>query len=601
MKISAISFNNFKIQNLNQNQKNKQQNPNLLTSPIADTVSFRGYGADEFNLALEEGEIKKAKELYESPWGKRDIEGTLKQQKQTQAWQYQDLKIPFNSEQFADIGLFDARNENIHVGSMYLDRRQYYIRNLTDSILAANKKTKENVAKRLNFFIKENPNMITKGDVWAMYLNESFLNSLIDYAKAEPQKVFAHLSSSYYEHNSKGDKVGSAEFALDNIELTPKRIKFFEKLMEINPQYTMQLISKLSQENRAKLNLNPDESPISDEAQSILLRANLKGDTKEINEDLIEQAKDNPKAVFEAFSAINKETGDYEINSLTANKKVNFSPILYFMLLSDSNEFFAFANKTNFFFNALQNQDQQYLDLMERCLLVDFNKTCEVLTKPNLDFENSTITTPLTKAVDNKGINYSEFLKALYQQNKQAAFGIFSQQVPDKDGNKTNFLTYYAQQKGHLAQDFISYLTNFDLLFVNQLLSRETLTHLEDLTYQEMMENLEKARKEIMEDVDNKLSESEKRIMSQLLFLETRFNRFAKRTYNTLNLHNATMHSLFAMADMAFHSSDCVNIGVSDGFASFANQTWKLLGHDENMYHTADMARPAMPKGIGGY
>lgn len=601
MKISAISFNKFKIQNLNQNQKNKQQNPNLLTSPIVNTVSFKGYHADEFNSALKEGKTKEAKKIYASSWGKRDIEGTLEQKEETQAWRYKELEIPFDSEQFADIGLFDAKNVAKHIGSMYIDRRSYYIRNLTNSILTANKNTKENVAKKLNFFIKENPDMITKGDVFAMYLNESFLNTLIDYAKAEPQKVFAHLSSSYYKHDSRGDKVGNAKFALDNIELTPKRIKFFEKLMEVNPQYTMQLVSKFSKENRAKLNLNPNEAPISNEAQYVLLHANLKGDTKKINEDLIEHAKDNPKAVFEAFSAINKETGDYEINSLVANKKVNFSPILYFMLLSNPDEFFAFADKTNFFFNALQNQDQQYLDLMERSLLVNFDKTCEVLTKPNLDFENSTIANPLMKAVDNKGINYSEFLKALYQQNRQAAFEIFSQQVVDKDNNKTNFLTYYAQQKGHLAQDFISYLTNFDLLFVNQLLSRETLTHLEDLTYQEMMENLEKARKEIMEDVDNKLSESEKRIMSQLLFLESRFNRFAKYTSDTMKLQNATLHSLFAMTDMAFHSIATLGPAMADGFAHCANNTWRLLGHDEIKYYTEDMARPTTPKGIGGY
>ena len=599
MKIQSIIFNNFKVQNLNQNHKNKYNSSSLLTQPIYDTVSFKGYYADEFTEKLKEGKKAEAKKLFENPHCRQDVEQTLNKKRQTAAWDYREHNIPFNSEQFADLGLFDAVNKEVRVGSMWLDRRHYYVRNLTSSILTANKSIKEDITKKLKFFIKEKPDIMTKGDIFAMYLNEDFLNTLADLAKTEPEKVFSSLSTSYYEHNAKGEKVGNAKFALNNIELTPKRIKFFEKLMEVNPQYTIQLASRLSQENRAKLNLSTDETQISHDAELILLYADLDEDTKIANENLIEYVQKTPDAIFEAFSAINEETGDYQINSLVANKKVNYSPTLYYMLLSNPAKFFAFADKTNFFFNALQNEDQQYLDLMERCLLVDLNKTCEVLTKSSLDFESSEISNPLKKAVENKGINYSEFLKALYQQDKKTAFEIFRKEVSDKDGNKMNFLTYYAQQKGHLAQDFISYLTNFDLLFVNQLLSRETLAHLEDLTYQEMLENLEKARKEIMDEVDYKLSESEKRIMSKLIFLEARFNRFEKNTSEKMKLQNATMHSLFGMVDMAFHSAATQIPSMADGYAHCANATLKLLGHDEIVYYTEDMARPAPPKGVG--
>lgn len=74
---------------------------------------------------------------------------------------------------------------------MYLDRRSYYIRNLTNSILTANKNTKENVAKKLKFFIKENP---AKKPFEIIFCDVEKISQIIDF------KGDSYLANVYYSN-----------------------------------------------------------------------------------------------------------------------------------------------------------------------------------------------------------------------------------------------------------------------------------------------------------------------------------------------------------------------------------------------------------------
>lgn len=257
----------------------------------------------------------------------------------------------------------------------------------------------------------------------------------------------------------------------------------------------MKIINVLSQNSRTNFNNKIKENQCKNFNFSNALTCDtvcFKGEGIESNSDAslvasqtadkytIIAAMKEPEKMINDFRGIKPETNDFEINSLVSSKETNYSPELYYLLLKAPDEFFEMASETNFLLHALQNESQQYLDLIERCMQVDPQRTIALLNKVCVDTENSRPITPLVKAIDNEKIDYSEFLKVCYQQDRDAAVELFTSEVVDKNGQKMNFLTYYVQQKAVKADDFITYLSNSDTLLVNQLLSRQSLVELKE-------------------------------------------------------------------------------------------------------------------------
>ncbi|MBR5305002.1 MAG: hypothetical protein IKU37_09280 [Candidatus Gastranaerophilales bacterium] len=220
---------------------------------------------------------------------------------------------------------------------------------------------------------------------------------------------------------------------------------------------------------------------------------------------------------------------------IARNSLCNYTPFFAFLLQKDSEKFFEMAEKTDLLWNMVQNQHQTYLDFIEDCLSGNSKKTLQLLLKPIIDVDENRCKSALCSCIENTGVDYSELLMAIYQLQPEPE-KIFSLPVETKDGHIVNLLTYYVLQKDYKAEEFISYLTNSNILFIRKLLPLDVLHGMKDRKYKLAKDNtdhIEASLRCAIADVERRLgvTVSEKEANLARLVLET-FSETQKRIDN---------------------------------------------------------------------
>lgn len=406
----------------------------------------------------------------------------------------------------------------------------------------------------LSEIAQKKPAIFRKEHIISMYANDRCEEAISILAQNDSESVFSALEQSIYDYDSGNFK---KHLAIENLKITPQRQKVFETLFEIDPLRTSYIISALPPERRKEFEF--DESKGDADVKAILDVINSKDDVLEVNKKLLDLYDKSPESITKSLLSPCQKTGELYVNSMMKDKNRNYYGIMLYLLLKNPNEFFEIAEKSDFMWHAANNKKQSYLELFEQALFIDSEKTKEILTKPS---ENRLIyprTTPAMECVDNKSFDYTELFKAFYQEDIKSAFLLFA-----SNAGGTNLLTYYVNQKGYKAEDFISYLTNQNLRFAKSLLSAETLTRIKDLRYKTAMANLNRAKKELENEFGRQLSETEERVMRRIAGVE-------KEMREEIKAVNGRMDGLLGYADrlgkeVYKHIYPPSAVGSNDGF-----------------------------------
>ncbi|MBQ8634739.1 hypothetical protein IJ425_01120 [bacterium] len=371
----------------------------------------------------------------------------------------------------------------------------------------------------LNKIAQSNPGYFNAGNIISMYANGECEEAISSLAQKDPEKVFLALEQGIYNSNGRNQE---KHLAIENLKITPKRQKVFETLFSIDPLRTSYIISAMPAQRKKEFKF--DESKGNADVEAILNVINSKGDDIEANKQLLALYDKSPETMMKALFSLNKKTGKLYINSMMSDTKRSYYGIMLCILLKDPDSFFELAKKSECIWHAAANKKQSYLELLEQALFVDAKKTKNILDIPTINTMVSPRTTVIMECVDNETFDYTELLKAFYQEDKDVAFELF-----DSNADGDNLLTYYVNQKGYRAEDFISYLTNQNLRFVKTLLSTEALSEIKDLRYKTAMKNLQKAKTELENEFGRKLSETEKRVMERISGVEQEMRREVER------------------------------------------------------------------------
>ena len=455
----------------------------------------------DFSTSLNIGNIESLLASYEkSP---KDVEIALHSFSKLTRFQTEDINKKFGFSEAIEWLHICSRDKNISLLDKTLLLGRY--NNVLSPLLSK--------------IIQNNPDYFNKGNIISMYANGECEEAISSLAQKDPEKVFSALEQGIYIFNEKNH---NKHLAIENFKITPQRQKVFKTLFSIDPLRTSYIISALPVQRKKEFKL--DESQGNGDVKTILDVINSEEDTIEVNKQLLDLYNKSPETMMKALFSLNKKTGKLYINSMMSDTKRSYYGIMLCILLKDPDKFFELAKKSECIWHAAANKKQSYLELLEQALFVDSKKTKDVLEIPTINTMVSPRTTAIMECVDNDAFDYTELLKAFYQEDKSVAFELFSSNA---DGD--NLLTYYVNQKRYRAEDFISYLTNQNLRFIKTLLSAEALSEIKDLRYKTAMKNLQKAKTELENEFGRKLSETEKRVMERISGVETEMRQEVER------------------------------------------------------------------------
>lgn len=415
-------------------------------------------------------------------------------------------KIPLGIEQLCDIGLCE-KCQNTYFP-------EYRIGYRCRSILLLDSYKDNGIFGRINLWVNLIPDeekiaSFGKDELFAMYTNPKYLDILLAIAKKRPDDVIAALSLMCgAPAGSKGKQQQEKELAINAWEMTPERVNFFQKLLKLSPDNATRILPLLKNEHRAKI-LEPCKQP--NRAYSV---------TNYNMEHLLGMASEKPDSLLQLLAGFNKAEGDFDVNICLKDKNKNYSQILSSLLVKKPKEFFKLMEDSNLLWHAAGNESQRYLEFIETCMVVDPIKTIELLSRKIIDPNEGRFVSSFERAIDNKTFNSPELMKATYQSSPMHAFAAFDAVVDCKDGKKVNLLTYFVDTKGVAAEDFITYLTNFNLLFVKSLLSVQTIEHLQDLKYKTALKKLETTRNELLRKMGNDTSQTKKEALEAVMALQ---------------------------------------------------------------------------------
>ncbi|MBR5305001.1 MAG: hypothetical protein IKU37_09275 [Candidatus Gastranaerophilales bacterium] len=417
-------------------------------------------------------------------------------------------KIPLGIEQLCDIGVCEKYKD------VYLSYPQYVIGYQCMTILLSDSYKDNDNFGRINLWVNRFPDdekiaSFGKDELFAMYTNPKYLDILLAIAKKRPEDVIAALSSMCRASScDKRKQQQEKELAINAWEMTPERVNFFQKLLKLSPVNATRILPLMKKEYRDLI-----LAPYKQGARTSSLMC---GD---IN-FLLEEANKKPDLIISNLAVFDKAKGDFNVNLWLKDKNKNYSQILSSLLVKKPKEFFKLMEDSNFLWHAAGNESQRYLEFIETCMVVDPIKTIELLSRKIIDPNEGRFVSSFERAIDNKTFNSPELMKATYQSSPAHAFAAFDAVVDCDDDKKMNLLTYFVDKKGVAAEDFITYLTNFNLLFVKSLLSVQTIEHLQDLKYKTALEKLETTRKELLRKMGNDVSQTKKDALDAVMALE---------------------------------------------------------------------------------
>ena len=335
-----------------------------------------------------------------------------------------------------------------------------------------------------------------------MYTNPKYLNELSEIAKTRMQDVITALSLTYKTSSQ------NSELVINAWGMTPERIEFMKKMYKLSPQQIEQILPLLKKEHRALIAPNITEMPARGTIDTSL----------RCSPSMIKFYEEYPDLALKQWGMFDSD--DYGINRMIKDKNSNYSDVLISLLSKKPNEFFELLDKTNCLWHAAGNDKQGYLEFIECCLIVNPAKTIDLLSRKVLAPTENRYVSAYTKAIENPAFNSTELMKATYQASGAHAFSAFNDlafedtSLSKKTDEKCpNLLTYYVDKKGVEAEDFITYLTNFDLLFVRSLLSVQTLQKLQNLKYEKTMQRIDDVYNKLVQETGNEISAVKKQVL----------------------------------------------------------------------------------------
>lgn len=496
---------------------------------------------NKFNNAIRQNDKAKALEMYEKAPGK--IEKFLKGSSCVSTssgtfWHFKNMV-----------------SDDFYVKNLFCDfimKGDAYVPNLNALLVDTPNKALNAVTSAI---AKKNPSYFTRGNILLMYDSDDCASAVSEIAKRDPEKLFDALSF------NNGDK-----YFISQYKITPNRGKVFKALYGKDLKRTVALMSVIEQEMLSEL--DADKSFTGKKAKAFFDALESKEDMVEVNEKLIDFAQKEPDAMYDTLLAYNTKAKDCHINALMQDKNCNYIGLMLYLLKTNPDRFFDMADKTDCLWHAARNNKQIYLDLFEECLMIDAKRTKDLLLKEHeVSISSYEATTTIQECVNNKSFDYTELLKAYYQMAPNEAFEIFNSTVKRKISNPndkdTNLLTYYVNKKDYMAEGFITYLTNQNLLYVKRLLSPETLMKVSSLGHKRAMAAIRAVEKEV-----GKLDTETKRIAMAVLDVNKRLAEFkTSQGYKNESFDSAikNAHKLavatarYTGGDEFYYSSDMID------------------------------------------